>query len=73
MRTTLATDDDVLSKARAVAERDGRPIGQVVSEWARDGMTRELRTTRSRNGFPVLPRRGTMVTLELVNALRDDE
>lgn len=73
MRTTLAIDDDVLAAARAIAKRDQRPIGQVVSDFARKGMKSRSRAAKSRGGFPVLPRRGVVVTLELVNALRDDE
>jgi hypothetical protein len=73
MRTTLALDDDVLAAARALAARDRRPIGAIVSDLARKGLRSELRTVKSRCGFPVLPRRGVVVTPELVNALRDDE
>ena len=73
MRTTLAIDDDILATARAIAERDRRSVGQVVSELARKGIKSQARTAKSRGGFPVLPRRGVMVTLELVNALRDEE
>jgi len=73
MRTTLALDDDVLAAARALAARDRRPIGEIVSDLARKGLKGELRTAKSRCGFPVLPRRGVVVTPELVNALRDDE
>ena len=35
MRTTLQLDEDVLSAARALAERQGRTLGEVVSELAR--------------------------------------
>jgi len=73
MRTTLAIDDDVLAAARALAERDRRSIGEIVSELARHGLKARLRTTRSRCGFPVLPRRGVVITPELVNRLRDEE
>lgn len=73
MRTRLAIDDDIIAVARAIAERDRRPIGQVVSDLARRGLKSEGRTVTSRNGFPVLPSRGAVVTLELVNALRDAE
>lgn len=73
MRTTLTLDDDVIAVARAIAGRDQRSIGQVVSDLARKGLKAENRTSTSRNGFPVLPKRGVVVTLELVNALRDDE
>lgn len=73
MRTTLAIDDDILAIARAIAERDQRSIGQVVSELARNGMKNRTGAAKSRGGFPVLPRRGVVVTLELVNELRDEE
>ena len=35
MRTTLTIDDDVLAAAKAIAEREKRPIGEIVSELAR--------------------------------------
>lgn len=73
MRTTLAIDDDILAAARAIAERDQRSIGQVVSELARRGMQSRSRAAKYRGGFPVLPRRGVVVTLDLVNELRDEE
>jgi len=73
VRTTLALDEDVMAAARAIADRDRRTIGQVASELMRKGLERpEVQETR-RNGFPILPRRGAVVTLELVNALRDEE
>jgi hypothetical protein len=72
MRTTLSIDDDVLQAARAIADRDRRTVGEVVSELARRGMSRSRRA-KAPSGFPVLPRRGVVVTLELVNALREEE
>jgi len=73
MRTTLTIDDDVLAAAKAIAEREKRPIGEIVSELAR----RSLRGTAPaaiRNGIPLLPSkaRGKPVTLEIVNRLRDE-
>jgi hypothetical protein len=73
MRTTLSIDDDVLSAAKALATHERRSIGEVVSELARKGMTRDRVSPKTRNGFPLLPSRGAVVTLELVNALRDEE
>jgi hypothetical protein len=80
VRTTLAIDDDVLAAAKAMAERERRPLGAVISELARRGLggapgapgARALRGVR--NGLPLLPvRRGAKpVTLEIVNALRDE-
>lgn len=38
MRTTLAIDDDVLDKARAVAEKLRTPFRRVVNEALRAGL-----------------------------------
>lgn len=73
MRTTLAIDDDVILAARAVADRERKTVGQVISDFAREGMRKRTRTTKSRLGLPVLPKRGVVVTMELVNRLRDEE
>lgn len=72
-KTTLALDDDVLAAARAMADRERRPVGKVVSDLARKGMAHDAPRWEMRNGFPVLPRRGVVITPELVNELRDDE
>lgn len=77
MRTTLSIDDDVLSAARHLAERDNKTLGEVLSGLARKGLAgRSGRVTRAeRNGIPLLPAHGgaKAVTLELVNRLRDEE
>jgi hypothetical protein len=74
MRTTLAIDDDVLEAARAMAERERRTVGQIVSDLARQGLKRPEPVFKTRNGVPLLPTEGRtgVVTLELVNALRDE-
>lgn len=73
VRTTLNIEDDVLSCAKAIAEEQGRTIGDVVSDLARRSLRRPA-STGTRNGFPLLPvKDGKIpVTLELVNALRDE-
>jgi hypothetical protein len=73
VRTTLTIDDDVLAAARAIAERDRRPTGAVLSDLARKGIRGQKRSAGARCGFPALPHREVVVTPELVNALRDDE
>ncbi len=77
MRTTLDIDADVLQAAKELAERQGRTAGQVVSELARRGLTASASTParagQLRNGVPVLPARGEVVTLEHVQRLLDDE
>ena len=73
MRTTLALDDDILSAARAIAARDFKTIGQVVSELARKSLN-DRPKIKTRNGIPILDKRsrGVPITLELVNRLRDE-
>ncbi len=73
MRTTLAIDDDVLVAAKAIAQQQGRSLGEVVSELARRALHRPA-APETRNGIPLLPRSsdGAVVTLDLVNALRDE-
>ncbi|MBX9859336.1 MAG: hypothetical protein K2Y20_07060 [Sphingomonas sp.] len=77
MRTTLAIDDDVLAFARAKAARDRTSIGDVISALARDAIVGETNVDHPEvwNGIPQLPVRknGVVVTLEMVNALRDDD
>lgn len=73
MRTTLSIDDDVLDEARALADHQNRPLGEVVSRLMRKALARPEEPQQYRNGIPVLPRRGgPRVTLELVNKLRDE-
>jgi hypothetical protein len=76
MRTTLDIEDDVLQAAKELAEREGRTTGKVLSELARRGLATPARRSapeRMRNGVPVLPQRGEIVTLEHVQSLRDEE
>lgn len=73
MRTTLKIDDDVLAAAKVLADIQKRPIGAVISELARQAMQRKGQPLE-RNGIPLLPMGSskTIVTLEIVNALRDE-
>ena len=73
MRTTLVIDDDVLVAAKAIAHAQHRSIGEVVSELARNALRRPA-APAMRNGVPLLARGDgpAVVTLETVNALRDE-
>lgn len=73
MRTTIAIDDDVLAAAKAIARQRNQPIGKIVSELARNSLHPPT-TSVERNGVPLLPvrRPNAVVTLEVVNALRDE-
>ena len=81
MRTTLDIDDDVLIAAKAHAQREQRSLGAVISELARESLSRPANTPKkSRHGgaarggrFAVLPRRGELVTPEHVRRLMDAE
>ena len=76
MRTTLTIDDDVLDAAKERAKRERRSVGEVLSEFAREGLTRSApRAERRRgvHGFHPLPRRGRPVTNTLIDDLRADE
>lgn len=73
LRTTLAIDDDVLAAAKAIARQQRKSVGEVVSDLARRAL-RPPRPPASRNGVPLLPMSDpqAVVTLETVNALRDE-
>jgi hypothetical protein len=76
MRTTLAIDDDVLAAAKHLAEMERKSLGEVISTLARQGLTKTVPQSRAvRNGMPLLPTRngGVLVTLDLVNRLRDEQ
>lgn len=62
MRTTLQIDDDVLAAAKVLAENQKRPIGNVISDLARQALWRTVPAGSKK----------TIITLEIVNALRDD-
>lgn len=74
MRTTLALDDDVVAAAKAIADRERRSLGAVISDLARQSLMGERQPQTVRNGIKLLPSRGKpgSVTLELVNKLRDE-
>jgi len=77
MRTTLTIDADVLGAARDLARRDGVTIGRVISDLARRALSGQATAAAARpapfHGFQPLPRRGVVVTNELIDAIREDE
>lgn len=81
MRTTLDISDDVLFAAKEVARREHRTIGDVLSTWARAALLRpEQQPVALTTGEPLArygihpqPRRGGLVTNEMVNRIRDEE
>ena len=75
MRTTLNLDPDVLLAVKELAELRGSTAGQILSQLARSALKAERERDTVRNGVPLLeptPDEG-IVTLEVVNRLRDQE
>ncbi len=73
MRTTVDLEEDVLLAAKEIAKQRGNTLGKVISDLARQTLIRRP-STSTRHGvplFPVQPGAG-VVTLELVNRLRDE-
>jgi len=75
MRTTLDIDNDVLQAAKELGRLKGKTAGQIISELAREALAPPKRPVTVRNGVPLLPSRGdgTVITMEDVNRLRDED
>ena len=78
MRTTLDIADDVLQAAKERARREKRTAGEVISELARSALNAPLDPARPmppkvRHGFRPFPKRGGIVTNELIDRLREDD
>jgi len=75
VRTTLDLDDDVLQAIKEIASVRGQTAGKVASDLVRKGLEPPKRAAKVRNGVPLLQARPgqRLITMELVNRLRDDE
>ena len=78
MRTTLDIADDVLQAAKERARREKKTAGEIISELARRALTgppemADDRPPKARFGFRPFPRRGGIVTNELIDKLREDD
>jgi len=80
MRTTLDIDDDVLMAAKERARREKKTAGKLISQLLREAMTRpaadhaaSVREPKAHYGFQPFSSRGTVVSEELVNRLRDED
>jgi hypothetical protein len=73
MRTTLDIEDDVLHAAKEIARHRRSTVGKVVSDLVRESLTKEGPTS-AEGSWPVFGAKpdGGIVTLELVNRLRDE-
>jgi hypothetical protein len=81
MRTTLDIDPEVLQAAKELGRRDGRTAGEVISDLARAGLRAAMAAPSSTGpgqvpssffGFRPFSPRGTPVTNDIVNKLRDE-
>jgi hypothetical protein len=78
MRTTLDIADDVLQAAKERARREKKTAGEVISELARSALTApppvgNARAPKAVHGFRPFPKRGGIVTNELIDTLREDD
>jgi hypothetical protein len=77
MRSTLNIADDVLLAVKERARREKRSAGEILSGCAREGLTHRHRTyevtePESFYGFEPLSARGTAVSNELIDQLREE-
>lgn len=89
MRTTLDIADDVLFAAREIAQREKKPLGQIISDLARRAFANsagasplkapanviapQVSERLASYGIHPLPARGGIVSNELIDRLRDEE
>ena len=74
MRTTLDIEDDVLQAAKELAKQEGKTAGQVISSLARKALSSPpTKKVTMRNGVPVLPARGEIITMEKIQAIMEQE
>ena len=78
MRTTLDIADDVLQAAKELARRERKTAGAVISDLARSALTAPpqaptRRASKPLHGFRPFPKRGGIVTNELIDKLRADD
>ncbi len=73
MRTNFDLDPDALLAVREVARQRGMTMGKVLSDLARQALTRQADATTIHGlpQFPIQPGAG-VVTLDLINRLRDE-
>jgi len=78
MRTTLDIDDDVLAAAKELAAKEKSTAGKIISEIFRRGIqpsakAKDGRPFAMKNGVPVMPSRGNLVTSEHIRKIMDEE
>lgn len=76
MRTTLDIEEDVLLAVKELARHENTTAGKVISRLARKGLIGDPPKSRKityRNGVPLLPSRGVIVTNAMIDRIREEE
>lgn len=78
MRTTLDIDADVLAAAKDLARRERSTAGAVISRFARTALNAPTVPPAAAEqpafyGLRPFPKRGGVVTNELIDRLRDED
>jgi len=77
VRTTLNIEPDILQAAKEIAAKEKTTAGAVLSRLAKRGLAAPASATspplKIRNGIPVIPARGRVITLEHVRRILDEE
>lgn len=80
MRTTLRIDDDLLVAVKEIAQRESKSAGAVVSDLLRKSLVRakgddrrgQVEAAGVEFGFRPFPKRGSIVTNEVIDRLREN-
>ena len=70
MRITLEINDLVVAAAEKLAAEQKSTVDQVISDAAWNELARDHRIIR--NGFPLLPKTGRVLTVEMVEKLLEE-
>lgn len=76
MRTTLDIEDEVLQAVKERAQHEGITTGKLASQMLREALTKGKKSVSHkvtyRNGVPVFPATGEIVTLAHIRKLMDE-
>ena len=75
MRTTLNIDDDLLATTKAIAARDEKPLGMVISDLLRKAVQPEIKPAKKKNGITLFPvtKNSRIVTHDSIKNLLEDD
>ncbi len=73
MRTTVDLKEDILLAAKEIAKQRGSTVGQVLSDLVWQALTKQV-PMATKHGLPLFPvkSKASVVTMELINRLRDE-